>query len=209
MSDGVGLRERKKRETRQHISDVATGMFLARGFDEVSVAEVAEAAGVSKMTVFNYFSRKEDLFFDRGEETVDLLSAAVAAVGPDEPPLAGLRRLVLDLIDRRHALSGMGDGFGQFWRVVIGSPTLQASARERIEGAEALLAGLLANRLGEEGRSERPRLMAALFVAAYRTEFLATVARQLAGERTADIIEDHVARINRALDAVDRAVDGL
>ncbi|HEX4224876.1 MAG TPA: TetR/AcrR family transcriptional regulator, partial [Pseudonocardiaceae bacterium] len=52
--DELGLRERKKRETRQRISNVATSLFMARGFDNVTVAEIAEAANVSKMTVFNY-----------------------------------------------------------------------------------------------------------------------------------------------------------
>src|ERR1700712_5361728 len=73
----LGLRERKKRETRQHLSDIATGLFYERGFDAVSVAEVADAAGVSKMTVFNYFPRKEDLFFDRGPELAELFSEAI------------------------------------------------------------------------------------------------------------------------------------
>ncbi|MEV6184397.1 helix-turn-helix domain-containing protein, partial [Streptomyces sp. NPDC052015] len=50
-----GLRERKKRQARQHISDVATGLFLERGFDEVTIAEIAEAADVSVNTVYNYF----------------------------------------------------------------------------------------------------------------------------------------------------------
>ena len=68
MPDQQGLRERKKRATHQAISNVATGLFLERGFDEVTVAEIAEAANVAKMTVFNYFPRKEDLFFDREEE---------------------------------------------------------------------------------------------------------------------------------------------
>jgi AcrR family transcriptional regulator len=56
---------RDGRRTRAHISDVATTMFLARGFDHVTVAEVAEAAGVSKVTVFAHFARKEDLLLDR------------------------------------------------------------------------------------------------------------------------------------------------
>jgi AcrR family transcriptional regulator len=56
-----GLRERKKQETRQAISDIATVMFVQRGFDAVTISQVAEAAGVSKMTVTNYFPRKEDL----------------------------------------------------------------------------------------------------------------------------------------------------
>ena len=62
-----GLRERRKQETRQAISDIATQLFADRGFDEVTIAQVADAAGVAKMTVTNYFPRKEDLVFDRAE----------------------------------------------------------------------------------------------------------------------------------------------
>ena len=63
----TGLRERRKQEARQAISGVAMALFAAKGFDEVTISQVADAAGVSKMTVTNYFPRKEDLVFDRAE----------------------------------------------------------------------------------------------------------------------------------------------
>lgn len=72
-----GLRERKKRRTRQHLSDVATGLFVERGFDAVTIAEIAEAADVSVNTVYNYFPAKEDLFLDRSSGVVDRLSRYV------------------------------------------------------------------------------------------------------------------------------------
>ncbi|MFD0582588.1 helix-turn-helix domain-containing protein [Dactylosporangium darangshiense] len=72
-----GLRERKKRETRRLISDVATMLFVERGFDAVTVAEIAARAGVAPKTVFNYFPRKEDLFLDRLEELSAMVTAAV------------------------------------------------------------------------------------------------------------------------------------
>ena len=83
-----GLRERKKRQTRQHISDIATGLFLERGFVTVTIAEVAEAADVSVNTVYNYFPAKEDLFFDRSEGIVDRLSRCVRGrgAGASRPP---------------------------------------------------------------------------------------------------------------------------
>lgn len=75
-----GLRERKKAETRQAISDVATRLFEARGFEAVTVAEIAAAANVSAKTVFNYFPAKEDLFFDAEDAVRDALVAAVPEV---------------------------------------------------------------------------------------------------------------------------------
>src|SRR5882724_11628902 len=88
----AGLRERKKRETRQAISDVATMLFLERGFDQVTIAEVAQAAGVSKMTVTNYFPRKEDLIFDRADAIIASLAQAVAERAAGESMLAAVRR---------------------------------------------------------------------------------------------------------------------
>ena len=84
-----GLRERRKQETRQTISDIATQMFVEHGFDEVTIAQVAGAAGVAKMTVTNYFPRKEDLVFDRAEAVVRHLADVIAARAPGEPTRAG------------------------------------------------------------------------------------------------------------------------
>jgi AcrR family transcriptional regulator len=89
----VNLRERKKAETRQAISDVATRLFEARGFETVTVAEIAAAANVSSKTVFNYFPAKEDLFFDAEDAVRDALVAAAPNVRPlllDGPVLGAL-----------------------------------------------------------------------------------------------------------------------
>lgn len=74
---GEGLRERKKRQVRQRISNVATALFLVHGFDNVTVAQVAASAEVSEQTVFNYFSTKESLFFDRSEPMIRTVADAV------------------------------------------------------------------------------------------------------------------------------------
>src|SRR2546428_13627882 len=63
MASRPGLRERKKEQTRQLIFDAARRLFETKGFDQVSVAEIARAADVSEVTVFNYFPTKEDLFY--------------------------------------------------------------------------------------------------------------------------------------------------
>src|SRR5215470_16543652 len=83
----TGLRERKKAATRRAISSTATRLFLERGFDRVTMADVAAAAGVSVNTIFNYFSTKEDLFFDRGEEVAEAMTRIVRERAEGEPPL--------------------------------------------------------------------------------------------------------------------------
>jgi AcrR family transcriptional regulator len=76
-----GLRERKKRLMRQQLSDTATELFLARGFDAVRVSEIAEACGVSEKTAFNYFPTKEAMVLDRFETAAEDLRAALADPG--------------------------------------------------------------------------------------------------------------------------------
>jgi AcrR family transcriptional regulator len=90
----VSMRERKRAETRQRISDSATRLFEARGFENVTLAQVAAAADVSVKTVVNYFGAKEDLFFDAEPAILDALLAAIAtrAVGS---ATAALRPLIV------------------------------------------------------------------------------------------------------------------
>ncbi|MGA2527796.1 MAG: TetR/AcrR family transcriptional regulator [Acidimicrobiales bacterium] len=76
-----GLRERKKRQVRQKISNVATAMFLVHGFDNVTVAQIAAASEVSEQTVFNYFTTKESMFFDRSEPMINAVADAVRERG--------------------------------------------------------------------------------------------------------------------------------
>ncbi|MGY4475621.1 TetR/AcrR family transcriptional regulator [Bradyrhizobium sp. USDA 3364] len=166
MSNQGGLRERKKEATRQAISDVATELFLARGFDNVSVAEVAEAAEVSRMTVFNYFPRKEDLFFDREEESRQMLRAAFAERPAGEAPLATLRRLVQGLADRAHPFAKFTDATAKFWRTVAESPALSARAREMRDEIIDDLAAVLAGAIKRPPADADARLTAAMVITA-------------------------------------------
>src|SRR4051794_10191745 len=95
---GTGLRERKKQETRDRLAHIATLLFIERGFDNVTITEVAEAADVSKMTVTNYFPLKEDLVFDAHELVVDSLARTVRERLPGESALHGLRRAFLSAL---------------------------------------------------------------------------------------------------------------
>lgn len=212
MEEGrLTLRERKKLRTRQRISGEATLLFIRRGFDHVTVAEVARAAEVSTMTVFNYFPRKEDLFLDRIPEARELIVRAVRERGEDEPPLAALRRLVLGLLAERHPLGGVGEGFEHFWRTALDSPALRARGREAVEEMEDTLAALLAEIAG--GDTDRPahdaRLGAALIVAAIRVAYVEAATRQLKGDPVDEVAVEQVEVLRRTFEALERALPGF
>ncbi|MFF5232620.1 TetR/AcrR family transcriptional regulator [Dactylosporangium sp. NPDC000521] len=144
----MALRAEKKAATRAAIADAALALFLARGFDRVTVAEVAEAARVSVNTVFNYFPTKEDLFFDRQEQVVQRLAAAVRGRAPHESPVDAVRRLFLAELDRGEPTLGLSPDAGAFWQVVEDSPALQARARLLAQLAEEALTEALSEVVG-------------------------------------------------------------
>ena len=133
-------RESKKRETRQRISDVATELFLARGFDAVTLDEIAAAATVSKMTVFNYFPRKEDLMLDRQDDLKLLFfREAIRARPKGQSPIAALRLLMSKLRAQKHPFVRFDHHMADFWRFIAASPSLEARLRElNDEAAEGL-----------------------------------------------------------------------
>src|ERR1700735_2274195 len=98
MSIPSDLRSRKRLATRQGISDAATRLFVERGFDHVTVEEIAAAADVGRMTVFNHFPRKEDMFFDRDEEGREILRDALRHRDPRVAPIEALRLLAHRLV---------------------------------------------------------------------------------------------------------------
>ncbi|MEV6229214.1 helix-turn-helix domain-containing protein [Saccharopolyspora shandongensis] len=101
MTEGtMGRRERKKAATRQALADAAVELFLQRGFDQVSVREIADAADVSTTTLFKHFPSKEALVFDEAADHEAELVAAVRDRAPGESIPAALRRYVLQAVER-------------------------------------------------------------------------------------------------------------
>ena len=95
----TGLRERKKQQTREEIAAAAMRLFRERGFDSVTVAEIARAADVSEKTVFNYFPAKEDLVVHRGQEKTAELIAALRETTPGGSVVTPFRRATEELLD--------------------------------------------------------------------------------------------------------------
>ncbi|MFF3299903.1 TetR/AcrR family transcriptional regulator [Streptomyces sp. NPDC001741] len=121
-----GLRERKKRQTRQQLSDVATGLFLERGFDAVTIAEIALAADVSVNTVYNYFPAKEDLFLDRSSGIVDRLARYVRGRDKGESAADAILRELRIQVEGVSPAVGLMHGYERFMRVIEGADGLKA-----------------------------------------------------------------------------------
>jgi AcrR family transcriptional regulator len=194
----VGLRETRKQEARRAISATAMALFADRGFDEVTIAQVAEVAGVSKMTVTNYFPRKEDLVFDQAEVIIDSLAKAAAARLPGESLLAALRR---DYAVRVAAGDvTLGPPTPVFARMVANSHVLAGRYRELADLREQALGDAIA---AETGRDDpQQRIIAAQLASVHRVLFAEATARALAGQP-----RDQITRV--LTDAAERAFDFL
>jgi AcrR family transcriptional regulator len=186
-------------QTRERIREVANRMFIERGFDSVTVAEVAREAGVSAVTVFNHFPTKEDLFLDRVDDALELLRSAVRDRDPGVDVVASLRVVTLALVDSRHPLSGVDERSVPFFRTVAGSPALVARAREIAADLQRTLADELSQDTTFAGD---PALLAAFFIAGYSTVLVETARRVMVGERMSALLDDHRARFERLFDAL-------
>ncbi|MFD5054715.1 TetR/AcrR family transcriptional regulator [Streptomyces tendae] len=182
-----GLRERKKRQTRQYISDVATGLFLERGFEAVTVAEVADAANVSVNTVYNYFPAKEDLFLDRSKGVVDRLSRWVRGRRDGESAAYAVLRELRDEVESVSPRVGLMDGYAAFMKVVHESPALRS--RMWAIGQEVLvnLEETLREETGAPAEDPLPGLMAGQINWLHGTVMVEIGHRMVAGGKPSEV----------------------
>jgi AcrR family transcriptional regulator len=192
----TGLRERRKQEARRAISDAAMALFEARGFDEVTISQVADAAGVSKMTVTNYFPRKEDLVFDRAEVIIRSLADAAATRAPGEGLLTAIRR---DYADRLAA----GDAVptAAFARMVRGSHALTSRIREIAILREQALGDAIDAETGTDDPQQR--IVAAQLASVHRVLFAEGARRILAGQPRDEICRMLTEAARRAFDLLE------
>jgi AcrR family transcriptional regulator len=201
---GSGLRERRKQETRQAISDIATQMFIAHGFDEVTIAQVADAAGVAKMTVTNYFPRKEDLVFDRAEAIERHLAGVIAARAPGESMLAAIRRDYAEAVARADVTLGLSSP--AFARMIVSSPVLLGRVREMLDRREQVLGDAIAAETGTDNSQQR--LVAALFASVHRVLAAEASRRSLAGQPRGEICAVLADAATHAFDLLEPSLGG-
>lgn len=170
MAEELGLRERKKRQTRRLIAERAFALFAERGFDHVTVAEVARAADVSEATVFNYFPSKEDLVYEEMEQYEQHLLQCISDRPHDETVLAAFRRLIAEpqglLTDPApDAVTRLADAA----RIVAESPALQARERRAFDRYTDQLAQLIAAETAIDPSDPGPWVIANALLGTQRT----------------------------------------
>ncbi|MFE6053557.1 TetR/AcrR family transcriptional regulator [Kitasatospora sp. NPDC056446] len=194
----MGLRELKKQQTRELLADTAMGLFAERGFDRVTVVEVARAAGVSPNTVFNYFPTKEDLFFDRQDAVVAHLADVVRHRPAGRSAVDAVRADLLAAVAAGEPTVGLSPGMAAFWRIVSDSPALRARLLELGERAEAALAAVLAEESGAAPDDPLPHVLAGAVAGAHRA-VLGEIRRAMVAGEPAGAVRTRVeAAVERA-----------
>jgi AcrR family transcriptional regulator len=198
----MGLRESKKLQTRQEIADQAMRLFAQRGFDGVTVADVAAAAGVSEKTVYNYFPTKEDLFFDEVPAREAALVAAITGRREGESVIGALRRLQAGECPRQ-----CSPGFATFARIIEESTALQAKELEVM----ARFVDVLAVTLQVELRADEQdaRIAAGLLVSIHWQLFRAARKQALAGKHGPAAARRLRAKLDRAYYLLEHGLDEL
>jgi AcrR family transcriptional regulator len=148
LNPAVDRRTRKRLATRQSISDAATRLFMERGFDRVTIEEIAQAADVGRMTVFNHFPRKEDMFFDREEEAREVAFEAVRSRLPGTSPIEALGLLAHRMVSHQHPTFPLFTGTRTFVETALASEALKARARQMRDDFVHALAAVLAQEVG-------------------------------------------------------------
>jgi AcrR family transcriptional regulator len=201
-----GLRERKKRQTREAIAQAAMELFEAHGFDEVTVAEVARAADVSEKTVFNYFPTKEDVVLHGGDERRAALIEAIRARPRGAPLVTAFRDFTmafLDVVERGPV------------ETIVARPRLVAHSkalRDRLflgwEQEAATLSPVIAEEAGAPVGDLVPAVVARALAWTHRLVFRAAFQRLLAGEDRREVAADLRKQARRAYDQLERGLAG-
>jgi AcrR family transcriptional regulator len=173
-----GLRERKKALMRQRLSDTATQMFLARGFDEVRVTEVAAACEVSEKTVYNYFPTKESLVLDRWDSTAEALRAGLADAGVH--PVDAVRRILAgeiaaltSWVDAQSDTAAAIASARRFGELIAATPALRAYHNDTMNELVMMTSGLLADRVGLAADDPEPQIAATALMGLWAVHFTA------------------------------------
>jgi len=196
MAAPAGLRERKKEKTREALVRTALKLFAKRGFDHVTVEDIATACDVSPRTFFRYFDSKEDALFSESDAHKQRLLASLAEQPPDQSPLDALHAAMLELAD---AYVAQRDALRQRHRIVRDTASLRSRAAERQQRWETdLVEQLRQSSASSKMRDLDLRLMVAATTAALRVAVEEWIERDEARDLTR-IFDDVFQRLRDGL----------
>jgi AcrR family transcriptional regulator len=201
----AGLRERKKQQTRELIAEAARRLFADRGFDAVTVAEVARAANVSEVTVFNYFPTKEELFYGGMQFFEERLLDAVRMRAPGESVLEAFRRPVLEGM-KRLATEDAAEVIASAGKLISASPALEAHEREIVARYTRRLAELLAAQTGAKPGDVEPVGVAAALMGVQRAVVDYARSSILAGRRGPKLAADVRSQAERGFGRIEKGL---
>lgn len=216
----LSRRDRKRQQTRDRIAEAARTLFAGRGFDGVTVAEVAEAADVSEQTVYNHFPTKEDLvLWRRGTFEAELL-IAVRDRPPGESALSAFQRFLTqpresragDDPEVRDQVEGLmctvvgSRALDTHGRAIMDSPTLRGRERSIIAGYAASLAAMLAEDTGARPDDVEPQVVAAAMLGVTQALIDHARRRVIDGAGPAELRRELHARANRAVQLFERGL---
>jgi AcrR family transcriptional regulator len=205
-----GLRERKKRLMRQHISDTATGMFLERGFDDVKVAEVADACGVSEKTIYNYFPTKESLLLDREEEMANDIRRILGPGGPKISPVEATVEILEEQMSVLFAHWEADDRdvslLRRFVDLIESTPTLRAAHFDMMDRYVQVAAKAMAERAGVDPDDPEPQIAAIAIVGLWRIYFRSVVKYSHDSALPSDVRDAVMKEVRRAARLIDTGV---
>lgn len=199
-----GLRERKRRMTRQLISDAATTMFATRGFDNVKVSEVADRVGVSEKTVYNYFPTKESLVLDYADEAVERMARALRERGPEESLTEAVVRAIKEDTERfDQAPDALIEFVPLFLGMIDSTPALRAAWLEMHDRLANVACDELAAQAGVDPRDPEPmaagRALSGLAEVALESR-IRRIQEGLRGDELRQAVDDDLQRAARLLE---------
>jgi AcrR family transcriptional regulator len=197
-----GLRERKKRQTREAIAAAAMELFQARGFDAVTVVEVAEAADVSEKTVFNYFPTKEELVFSHGDAELEERAEAIRNRVPGVPLTRLFERETMEFLELVE--SGPVEKYAAVALLIRNSPAL----RDRLMVAGEREAAALVAAVSEDEDDLVAQAVVRALVWTHRIVFRTAIRRVLGGEDRAEVAADLRIQAQRAYARLDLGLAG-
>jgi AcrR family transcriptional regulator len=201
----AGLRERKKQQTRELIAETARRLFTERGFERVTVAEIARTADVSEQTVFNYFPTKEDLVYWRLESFEDELLSTIRDRAPGESVLTAFGRFVRQPRGMLGTYDpGERERLAALTRMIVASPALLAREQRIFAGYTDSLARVLADEAG--GAEVEAWVAANAIIGAHRG--LVAFARRRIVDGATDIADEVREQADRALALLEGGLGG-